>query len=44
MVVSGELNNGREAEGWMAGKGFMKKMSEEGEQMKWTLIWATQGS
>jgi len=25
MVVSGELNNGREAGGWMVGKGFMKK-------------------
>jgi len=25
MVVSGELNNGREAGGWMAGTGFMKK-------------------
>ena len=25
MVVSGELNNEREAEGRMAGKGFMKK-------------------
>ena len=36
IVVSGELNNGREAGGrmqlrWMAGKGFMKKMSDKGE-------------
>ena len=30
MVVSGELNNGREAGGQMAGKGFMK-VSDEGE-------------
>jgi len=25
MVVSGELNNGREVGGWIAGKTFMKK-------------------
>jgi len=34
IVVSGALNNGREAGGWMAGEGFMKKMPEEGEQVK----------
>ena len=33
MVVSGKLNNKREAGGRMAGKGFMKN-SEEGEQVK----------
>ena len=26
MVVSDELNNGREVGGWMAGKGFMKNV------------------
>jgi len=26
MVVSGKLNNGREAGGWMAGEGLMKNV------------------
>jgi len=43
-MFSGELNNGREVGGRMAGKGFMKKMSEEDELVKYTLMWATQGS
>jgi len=34
MVVSSKLYNGKEAGDWMAGEGFMKKMSEEGEQVK----------
>jgi len=34
MVVSGELNNGREEGGRMVSKGFMKKMSDEGEEVK----------
>ena len=34
MVISGKLNNGREARGWMVGEELMKKMSEEGEQVK----------
>ena len=34
MVVSGELNNGREARGRMAGKKFIKKNSDEGEEVK----------
>jgi len=29
MVASGELNNGREEGGWMAGKGFMKKCQKK---------------
>ena len=34
MVVSGELNNGREAGGQMASKGVYEKMSEKDEQVK----------
>ena len=40
-MVVGKLNNGREAGNRMAGKGFIKKMLEEGERVNWTLIWAT---
>jgi len=42
MVVSGEFNNGRE-EG-DGGQGVYEKLSVEGEEVKYTLIWATQGS
>ena len=35
MVVSGELNNGREVGGWMAGKGFMKKCQVK----RWNRPW-----
>ena len=34
MVVSGELNNEREAGGPDGGQGVYKNMSEEGEQVK----------
>ena len=34
MVVSGELNNGREAGGPDGGHRVYEKMSEEGEQVK----------
>jgi len=34
MVASGELNNGRVAGGQIAGKGFVKKMSDKGEEVK----------
>jgi len=44
MVVSGKLNNGREVGGRDGWQGVYEKMSEEGEQVKQTLIWATQGS
>ena len=37
MVVSGELNNGREAGGRMAGKGFMKKCQRKVN--KWNRPW-----
>ena len=37
MVVSGELNNGREAGGQMAGKGFMKKCQTKVN--KWNRPW-----
>jgi len=37
MVVSGELNNGREAGGWLAGKGFMKKCQRKVK--RWNRPW-----